>query len=99
MRPVLDLSFEDLTAMVFQVEVFWVVTSSSVVVGYQRFGGPLHPEDVGNMSLRNVSILPQNYTASQPRRPRLVHALVYSQTKSAERPNAILLSHSRLLPQ
>jgi len=23
----------------FQVEVFWVVTSCSVVVGYRRFGG------------------------------------------------------------
>jgi hypothetical protein len=33
------------------------------------------PEDGGNNVLRNVGILPQHYTVSQPRRPRLeVHA-------------------------
>jgi len=32
---------------------------------------PLHPEDRGSMSLRNVSTPPQHYTASQPRRPGL----------------------------
>jgi hypothetical protein len=46
---------------VFQVDVFWVVTPSSVVVGYQRFGGPcclhLQGEDGGNKVLRNVGIL------------------------------------------
>jgi len=28
-----------------QVEIFWVVTPRSIVVGYRRFGGPccLHP--------------------------------------------------------
>jgi len=26
--------------VMFQVEVFWVVTPCSVVVGYHRFGGP-----------------------------------------------------------
>jgi hypothetical protein len=26
--------------VVFQVEVFWIVTPCSVVVGYQSFGGP-----------------------------------------------------------
>jgi hypothetical protein len=26
--------------MMIQVEVFWVVTSCSVVIGYQCFGGP-----------------------------------------------------------
>jgi hypothetical protein len=31
----------------------------------------LHPEDGGCMDLRNVGILPQHYTASQTRRPRL----------------------------
>jgi hypothetical protein len=30
----------------------------------------LSPEYVGNMLFRNVGILPQHYTASQPRRPR-----------------------------
>jgi hypothetical protein len=34
-----DASFGAFTAAVFQVEVFWVVTPCSVVVGYQRFGG------------------------------------------------------------
>jgi len=28
------------TSSVLRVEVFWVVTQCSVVVGYQRFGGP-----------------------------------------------------------
>jgi len=27
-------------AVMFQVEVFWAVTPCSIVVGYQRFGGP-----------------------------------------------------------
>jgi len=31
----------------------------------------LHPEDGGSMDLRNAGILPQHYTASRPRRPRL----------------------------
>jgi len=31
----------------------------------------LHPEDGGSVDLRNVVILPQHHTASQPRRPRL----------------------------
>jgi hypothetical protein len=30
-----------------------------------------HPEDEGSMDLRNVGILPQHFTASQSRRPRL----------------------------
>jgi hypothetical protein len=36
----LNLSFEVFTAVMFQVDVFWVMTLCSVVVGYQRFGGP-----------------------------------------------------------
>jgi hypothetical protein len=32
-------------------EFLRVVTPRSVVVGYQRFRGPLHPEDVSNMDL------------------------------------------------
>jgi hypothetical protein len=47
------------------------VTPCSVVAIYQRFEGlNLHSEDGGSMALRNVDILPQHYTASQPRRPR-----------------------------
>jgi hypothetical protein len=40
----------------------------------KRYRGPwwLHPEDGASMDLRNVGILPQHYTVSQPRRPRLV---------------------------
>jgi hypothetical protein len=50
-----------------QVKVFWIVTPCSVVVGHWS----LHREDGGSMDLSNVDILPQNYTVSQPRRPRL----------------------------
>jgi len=54
--------------------VFWLVTSC-VVAGYQCFRGPCcpYPEDGGSMVLRNVGILPEQYTASQPRRPQLEH--------------------------
>jgi len=45
-----------------KVEVLWIVTPYSVVIGY-------HPEDRAGMVLRNVGIL-QHYS-SQPRRPRL----------------------------
>jgi len=41
--------FQLFTAMKIQVEVFWVVTSYSVIVGYQRFKGPycLHLQGLG----------------------------------------------------
>jgi len=62
---------EVFTPMKFQVEIFWVVTPFSTVVWYQRFKGPcclhLHPECGGSMELWNVGILPQDYTASQPK--------------------------------
>jgi hypothetical protein len=32
--------FEVFTAVKIQIEVFWVVTPCSVVLGYRRFGGP-----------------------------------------------------------
>jgi hypothetical protein len=35
-----DASFEAFMTVMFQAEVFWVVTPCSVVVGYERFGGP-----------------------------------------------------------
>jgi len=41
-----------------QVEVFWIVVPCSVA------------EDGGSKVIRNVGILPQHYTASQPRSPR-----------------------------
>jgi hypothetical protein len=34
-------SFEAFTVVVFQVEVFWVMTSCSVEVGYQHVSGSL----------------------------------------------------------
>jgi len=50
----------------------------SVAVGYQRFGGScclhlqsLHPEDGDSLDLQNVGVLPQHFTASQPKRRRL----------------------------
>jgi len=62
-------SFGAFTKAMFHVEVFWVETPFSAVVGYQRFNDPRHqktedPEDGGNMALRNSSILPQHYMAS-----------------------------------
>jgi hypothetical protein len=54
---IVHLSFEAFTAVI-QVEVFWVATPCSVVVGYRRFGG--------SMELSNVGILSQHYTTSQP---------------------------------
>jgi len=40
----------------FQAEVFWVVTPCSVVVGYQRFGGPrcLHLQGVAIQRNSNI---------------------------------------------
>jgi hypothetical protein len=58
-----------------QVEFFWVLTSCSAVVGYQRSRGPccLHllGDGGGSTDLWNAAILPQHYMTSQPRRPRL----------------------------
>jgi hypothetical protein len=58
--------FEVSAAVRIQVEVFWVVTPYSIVVGYQRFGGPccfpLHPDDGGSMDLRNFGILPRRHS-------------------------------------
>jgi hypothetical protein len=39
-NPVHNESFEVFTAVMFHVEVFWVVTPYSFVVRYQRFGVP-----------------------------------------------------------
>jgi len=58
------------------------VTPCSVVIRYQSFGGQccLHlqvvtSEDGGGIVLRNVGVLPQQYTASRLRRPRLESSL------------------------
>jgi hypothetical protein len=54
---------ETFTTVKIQVEVFWVTTLCSVVVGYQRFRGPC--------CLHLHGILPQRHTVSQTRRSRL----------------------------
>jgi hypothetical protein len=69
--------FEVFTAMRIHVEVCWVVTPCSVVIGYQRFGAPwyLHLKlkalKGGNGDikvLRKADILMQHYAKTQPRR-------------------------------
>jgi len=47
------------------------VVPYSVVVGYQHFRGPCCLPSSGWSDLWNVGILPQHYTAPQPRRPQL----------------------------
>jgi hypothetical protein len=48
------MRYEFLTAVKIQVEVFWVVTPSSVVVGYQRSRGPywLHLDNSEDIDLK-----------------------------------------------
>jgi len=48
----------------------WLRVVLSVVVGYQC--------DEGNVGLRNADILPQHYTASQPRRTGLKFSIDFS---------------------
>jgi hypothetical protein len=53
----MEARFEFSTAMKDQVEVFWIVTPCSDVVGYQRLGGSyclqIHSKDGGNKILRS----------------------------------------------
>jgi len=49
--------FEAFTAVKIHVEVFWILTPCSVVIGYQRFRG--------SMDHWNFGIVKQHYTASQ----------------------------------
>jgi hypothetical protein len=44
--------------------------SSETLVSYSNITRRHNPEDGGSMELRNAGILPQHYTASQPRKPR-----------------------------
>jgi hypothetical protein len=62
--------FDVFTAVRIKFEVFWIVAPCSVMVGEHR------AEDGGKMVLRNVGILPQHYTASQPKRPQIVSSLL-----------------------
>jgi len=63
-----------------QVEVVWVVTPCSVVVGYRCCLH--HPEDGGTMDLRNVGIISQHYTALQSRTPRHENSWIVISHKS-----------------
>jgi len=68
--------FEAFTVVMFQVNIFWAAMPYSAVVGCQHFRGPccLHLQgeiDGSSMDIWNVSILPQQHTASQPRGPWL----------------------------
>jgi hypothetical protein len=77
--------YEVFMAVMLRVEVSWVLTPCSFVVGYQCFGRPyrlilhllLHPDYAGSMAVRNVGKLPQHYTALKPRRLRLDIRLVF----------------------
>jgi hypothetical protein len=53
--------------------IFKSVLSIVILQGDGRLKVPssLHPEDGGSKFLRNVGVLQQHYTASQPRRPQL----------------------------
>jgi hypothetical protein len=69
------VKFKVLMVVKIQVEVFWVVTLCSVLVGYQHFGGPcylcLQDEGGGSRVLRSTGILPQHYMVSQSSTPQL----------------------------
>jgi hypothetical protein len=69
------VKFEVFTTVKIQVEIFWVVTRCGHVVEYKLIGRPCCLEDESNKVLRNVGTLPQHYTASQPRRPRLTETV------------------------
>jgi hypothetical protein len=43
-KRVSKTEFEAFMAVMFPVEVFWMLTLCSVVVGYRRFGGPYSTE-------------------------------------------------------
>jgi len=61
---------EHFTTVTIQVVVFWVVTPSSDVVGYRRFGELYFSPEVGSTKgLRSVGILPHQYTSSLFRGP------------------------------
>jgi hypothetical protein len=68
------VKFQVFTVVKIQVEVFWIMTSYSDVLGYHCFGGPCyfhhHTDDEGSKVLQNTGIL------SQPRRPNLASEIL-----------------------
>jgi hypothetical protein len=57
-----DASFEAFTAVMFQVTVFWVVATCSVMLGYQHFRGPCCPHlqgEVADMRENSIDICPE----------------------------------------
>jgi hypothetical protein len=64
-------SFEVYKTVKIQVEILWGVTPCIVVVGYPSLICKIKPVYRLSKELRNVGILPQHYTVSQPRRTQL----------------------------
>jgi hypothetical protein len=61
------IRFEVFTTIEIQVQFFWVVTPCSVVVGYQRFGGPccLHLQGEVTMEAAEYSETLTSYITTQ----------------------------------
>jgi hypothetical protein len=74
---ILDARFEIFMAVKIQVEFFWVVTSSSVVVGYHCFRGPCCPHLEGHFIL-NIEPLRLSKLVSQRRSLRFTVTLTGS---------------------
>jgi hypothetical protein len=65
--------------------------SKSLSSGFVTPLNKSHPEDGGSMGLRNVGILPQHYTASQPRRPQIFTAVKTSNLAVGDSQSLFLL--------
>jgi hypothetical protein len=68
----------------FQVEVFWFVTTRSVVVGYQRFGGPycLHFQDEVEAEWTSETL--ESYDNTTPRVQYFYHIPGYKNIRFKE---------------
>jgi hypothetical protein len=74
-------SFQAFTMVIFEDEVFRVVTPCSVVLGHRRFRGPCCLRLQGEVT---TGISPQHYTASETRRPRLRTDNILSEVRTEE---------------